>query len=112
MVFIILCMFMLGSSYDMTSFFLGLTVVSTLLVWYNPYWEGLFIGHPYRTYYFGEWYRCVTHGFMHGGLAHLFFNMYTLACFGRFVEGRFGYVFGWMGAFFYALLYVGGYCGG
>ena len=32
-------------------------------------------------------YQYVTHMFMHGGLAHLFFNMFALWMFGRILEG-------------------------
>ncbi|MEO0607857.1 MAG: rhomboid family intramembrane serine protease [Pseudomonadota bacterium] len=33
-----------------------------------------------------EWHRMVTSGFLHGGILHLFVNMYVLFMFGGFVE--------------------------
>ena len=37
-----------------------------------------------------EWWQPVTHLFMHGGLLHLFFNMYTLYIFGTVLERVWG----------------------
>ena len=44
----------------------------------------------YPTSPFFRWWQPVTHMFMHGGLWHLFFNMYTLYFFGRVLEERWG----------------------
>jgi membrane associated rhomboid family serine protease len=35
-----------------------------------------------------EWFRLISHGFIHGNLGHLLFNMITLYFFGPIVEGR------------------------
>lgn len=37
-----------------------------------------------------EWHRMVTSGFLHGGILHLFVNMYVLFMFGGFVERTVG----------------------
>jgi len=37
-----------------------------------------------------HWYQIISHMFMHGGLAHLFFNMFALWMFGSAVEQAFG----------------------
>ena len=34
----------------------------------------------------GEWYRLLTDGFLHAGIAHLMFNMFTLFFFGPWLE--------------------------
>lgn len=39
--------------------------------------------------YFRPW-QLITHMFMHGGLAHIFFNMYALVIFGPILENRLG----------------------
>ncbi len=39
---------------------------------------------------FFEWWQPVTHLFMHGGIFHLFFNMYTLFIFGSVLERVWG----------------------
>ena len=36
-----------------------------------------------------EYYRVITHAFIHGSFIHLFFNMYVLYLFGNSVEGIF-----------------------
>lgn len=38
----------------------------------------------------GEWWRLVSYLFLHGGLSHLFMNLFGLVWFGRFVENIFG----------------------
>jgi len=38
----------------------------------------------------GEWWRIVSGGFMHGGLAHIALNMFALYQLGRFVESLLG----------------------
>jgi membrane associated rhomboid family serine protease len=37
-----------------------------------------------------EVWRLVTYGFLHGGIAHVFFNMYALWLFGMDIEARYG----------------------
>lgn len=41
---------------------------------------------PNRVHEQGEWYRLLSGGFLHGGLAHLAFNMITLYFFGPVLE--------------------------
>lgn len=44
---------------------------------------------PYRVVDRGEWWRVITHGFVHGDYIHLAVNMIVLYSFGSFVELRF-----------------------
>ncbi|MBR4775919.1 MAG: rhomboid family intramembrane serine protease [Bacteroidales bacterium] len=44
----------------------------------------------YPTSPFFRWWQPVTHMFMHGGIWHIFFNMYTLVMFGMVVERALG----------------------
>lgn len=61
---------------------------------------------PYRVIRSKEWYRLVTHGFVHADLTHLFVNMFTFWSFGTYMESTFNYVgFGTGG---YLALYFGG----
>lgn len=54
----------------------------------------------------GEWWRLLTAMFLHGGIAHILFNMYALWLFGPVLERRFG-------SLSYATLYLaGGLSGG
>lgn len=38
----------------------------------------------------GQWWRLISYQFLHGGLSHLFMNIFALIWFGRYVEGIFG----------------------
>jgi membrane associated rhomboid family serine protease len=49
-------------------------------------WAALF---PYGTPYFKIW-QLVTYMFLHGGLMHIFFNMFTLFIFGPILENLWG----------------------
>ncbi len=42
----------------------------------------------------GEWYRFITHGFIHGDFFHLLFNMWALFLFGKYAEYGFQELFG------------------
>ena len=86
-------------------FVVGVTVLTTLFAWYKPAWKGVLVGYPYRTYGYGEWYRCLTQGFVHADIAHLLFNMYTLYSFGSLVEEIYSYIWGAKGGMLYVLLY-------
>ena len=44
----------------------------------------------YPTSPFFRWWQPVTHMFMHGGIWHIFFNMYTLYLFGNVLERMIG----------------------
>lgn len=39
----------------------------------------------------GEWYRLITHAFLHGGIFHILGNMFFLRIFGRSVEDELGW---------------------
>ena len=51
--------------------------------------ENLFALHYFKSDYF-HWWQFVTHIFMHGGITHIFFNMFGLWMFGRVLEGVWG----------------------
>jgi membrane associated rhomboid family serine protease len=53
----------------------------------------------------GQWYRLVTHGFVHTSFLHLLFNMITLYFFGSLVEQTY---FADIGPLGYIAFYVGG----
>jgi membrane associated rhomboid family serine protease len=58
----------------------------------------------------GQYYRFITHGFVHADVIHLAFNMLAFYSFGVGLETVFGFtcVFGKMGKFFFLLLYFTG----
>lgn len=55
-----------------------------------------------------EFYRFISHGFVHADWAHLLFNMLTFYFFAPNVENVFAYKFGEMGNVYFLLLYLGG----
>jgi membrane associated rhomboid family serine protease len=55
-----------------------------------------------------QYYRLVSHAFVHAGWTHLFVNMLVLYFFGRPVESFFSYYFGNMSVAFFLMLYFGG----
>lgn len=44
---------------------------------------------PYRCHHYKEWWRVLTHAFIHADYIHLFFNMYVLYTFGGLIESIF-----------------------
>jgi len=61
---------------------------------------------PYRVVHNNEWYRIITHGFVHANSMHLIFNMITFYSFGDYIERAFGQIFS--SYLPYILLYFGG----
>lgn len=53
----------------------------------------------------GQWWRFITPVFLHGSVAHIFFNMYALFSLGTFLERHFGH------ARFVALYFLGAFAG-
>ncbi len=45
--------------------------------------------NPYAVYHKKEWYRIISHGFIHADWVHLFINMFVLFSFGSAVENIF-----------------------
>lgn len=70
--------------------------------------------NPYSIFKKNEWYRLVTHGFVHGDITHLLVNMFVLYSFGSYIEpvlgalGQFGslnYIIFYFGALIFSSLY-------
>lgn len=55
-----------------------------------------------------QYYRLVSHAFIHVGWTHLLVNMLVLYFFGPHVEDYFGYFFGNKATFYFLILYIGG----
>ena len=67
-------------------FFLGSGLIGKMFNIEPAHLLGL---HFFESEYFGPW-QYITHMFMHGGLTHLFFNMFALFMFGRILEQVWG----------------------
>lgn len=75
----------------------------------NPEMRAKLIFHPATIKSSGEYYRFLTHGFIHGDWGHLFINMFVLYQFGGFAEARvFPALFGeGLDKFIYLIFYLG-----
>ena len=74
-----------------TYIIIGITVVLSFMCFNNTnlFYKLAFI--PYRTIKNNEWYRLITHGFIHADTMHLFVNMFTFWSFGTYIEAIFKY---------------------
>ncbi|HEY0977880.1 MAG TPA: rhomboid family intramembrane serine protease [Flavobacteriales bacterium] len=90
---------------------LGIIVLTCLVSWLalrdQRIFENLLFA-PFQMYLQRDWFRFLTHGFVHGGFMHLFINMYVLYMFGNTVEQQYGALSGNSGALPFILLYIGG----
>ncbi len=70
----------------MTPIIVGITAAASFFALRN---RGLFIRmqlNPYQVYHHRQWYRVITHGFIHADWIHLLVNMLVLFSFGQAVE--------------------------
>ena len=63
---------------------------------------------PYLVTNKKQYYRVISHAFLHGNWSHLLVNMFVLWQFGGTVESTFTSLFGTLGSFYFVLLYFGG----
>ncbi len=63
---------------------------------------------PYVIKVQGEWYRFITHAFIHSNWPHLLVNMFVLYMFGRNVELLYGQIAGGSALLPFLTLYIGG----
>jgi membrane associated rhomboid family serine protease len=69
-----------------TYILIALTVLTSIFCFNSgPLFEALAL-KPYRVIDHREWYRVITHGFVHGDYTHLLVNMIVLFSFGSSVE--------------------------
>ncbi len=73
----------------MTIFFIVITCLISILAFYNREIFAKLQFNPYQVYHRKEYFRLLTHGFIHADWMHLFVNMFVLYFFGRNVESYF-----------------------
>ena len=89
-----------------TYLIIGVTVVVSYLCFNNADLFRKLALIPYRVVRQNEWYRVITHGFVHADTTHLLVNMFTFWSFGTYMEDTYQYVgFGKLG---FIGLYFGG----
>lgn len=89
-----------------TYIIIGVTAVVSYLCFQNAELFRKLAFIPYLTVKKNEWYRLVTHGFVHADMTHLLVNMFTFWSFGTYMEEVFGSI--GLGKGGYLGLYFGG----
>lgn len=90
-------------SLNHTTFIIVITVIVSLLAWQSkPLFNRLIFYPPAISK--GQWYRFLTHGFIHADSMHLLFNMFTLYFFGRAIENFYNQYLGGFGFILFYLL--------
>lgn len=93
-----------------TYIIIGITVVVSYLCFNNQELFHKLALIPYRTVKNNEWYRLVTHGFVHADMTHLLVNMFTFWSFGTYIESIFGYMgfgtWGYLGLYFGGMIFA------
>lgn len=77
-----------------TYIIIGITVLTSLAAMQNIGLLNRMLFYPLEIKEKNEWWRFITHGFIHADIQHLIFNMLTLYFFGRTIEANFKVVFG------------------
>ena len=66
--------------------------INTRIYGFNAYgWLSIFGMKDNDFILAGQWWRFLSANFLHGGLQHILFNMFSLYMWGRFVEGIYGH---------------------
>lgn len=87
-------------------------IIFTCIISYNGFndraMQSKFLMHPASVNEFGQWYRFITSGFLHGDLMHLGINMFVLYQFGERLEDFCMRQFGDLtGRIYFIILYFG-----
>ena len=71
----------------MTYILIAFTALVSIPAFNNHEWFYKLQFNPYQVYHRRQWYRLLTHGFLHANWTHLIVNMLVLFFFGKHVEG-------------------------
>ena len=92
----------------MTLYIVIVTGVVSFLAFQNRETLAKLMFNPYLVKHSNQWYRSVTHAFIHSGWMHLLVNMWVLWNFGGLVENAFASERGNLGVPIFLGLYLGG----
>jgi membrane associated rhomboid family serine protease len=87
---------------------IGITSIVSYLTFQNPALMDKLQFNAVQVVHRKQYYRLISHAFIHIGWTHLLVNMLVLYFFGRHVESYFDYYFESKGTFYYLVLYFGG----
>lgn len=91
-----------------TYFIIGVTVLVSYLAFQNHELMDRLQFNAAKVIHQKQYYRLITHAFIHANWSHLLVNMFVLFFFGRGIEQYFGYYFGNRATVYFLLLYFGG----
>jgi membrane associated rhomboid family serine protease len=91
-----------------TWFIIGITGLISYLAFQNNDLANKLQFNAAKIIHQKEYYRLVSHAFIHANWSHLIVNMMVLFFFGRNIEAYLGYYFGNKATAFFLLLYFGG----
>ncbi len=92
----------------LTIIIVALTAITSYAAFRDPAMRYKSLLLPAQMYQHGEWYRLLTHGFVHRDWIHAGINLLVLWMFGDVVETQFRLRFGTFGPLLFIGLYVGG----
>ena len=86
-----------------------ITIISltSVFAFYQPNIMAQMQFSAFQVYHRNQYYRLVTHAFIHANWEHLIVNMIVLLSFGNLVERYFRGYFGDQGVYYYLLLFFG-----
>lgn len=87
---------------------IGTTALVSYMAFQNSELMGKLQFNAAKIVHEKEYYRLVSHAFIHANWSHLIVNMFVLFFFGRNIEAYFGYFFGNRATAYFLLLYFGG----
>jgi len=87
---------------------IGVTVLVSFLAFQNHDLMEKLQFNAAKVIHQKQYYRLISHAFIHANWTHLFVNMFVLYFFGRGIEQYFGYYFGNKATAYFLLLYFGG----
>lgn len=92
----------------MTYAIIGFTVLISLLAFRDrKVFDGM-VFEPFTINTQQDWFRLLTHGFIHGNIPHLAINMFVLFMFGPLVERGYMEITGRSGLLPFLILYIAG----
>lgn len=91
-----------------TYLIIGATVLVSYLAFQNPQLMDKLQFNAAKVIHQKEYYRLLSHAFIHANWTHLLVNMLVLYFFGRGIEQYFEYYFGNRATVYFLLLYFGG----
>ena len=93
---------------SITLVIIAVTVVVSMAALNNRVLFGNLLFQPFVMHEPKDWYRFISHGFVHGSIMHLAVNMYVLWMFGTAVESAYGDLTGRDPLVPYLVLYLAG----